>query len=362
MSQVKSVVLINDLELFLTQNSELSSKSISHLSSVLFEFLDSGYDCFPRKTKQLIGSILFPGNNYLAAQLFSNTNKLALVDVVFSAEAISHQSWIVRSALSRLKLYKKQTGLAFSKTRDFVDNLSKHGFAVIDNFLPPEMFSHLQSELLGQPYAVNAIEAGLLRPRFKLHPSFSLFFARTGFTKSIHSLKQIINCIDDLSYTPSRFVTKQCVYSSSFCQRLKIVSQDRDHQKDSHIDTFFPSLKFWYFLSSVSDEESFQYSPSSHNLGLKRMVLESEKIACLSNSRSDFENSRSGISELEGSLRFSHQSLSEMGLNLQPVSAKSNSLVVADTSGIHSRGIGQPSNLAVDRLALHGSVRHKYIF
>ena len=37
---------------------------------------------------------------------------------------------------------------------------------------------------------------------------------------------------------------------------------NEDIQKDCHMDTFFPSLKFWYFPFKVEDDKSFMYAES----------------------------------------------------------------------------------------------------
>ena len=44
------------------------------------------------------------------------------------------------------------------------------------------------------------------------------------------------------------------------------------------MDTFFPSLKFWYFPYSVKNNLAFRYAKSSNNLTYERMIIESKKI------------------------------------------------------------------------------------
>ena len=55
------------------------------------------------------------------------------------------------------------------------------------------------------------------------------------------------------------------------------------------MDTFFPSLKFWYFPFSVSKKLAFKYAKRSNQLTLERMYIESKKVTSVTLSYTFYE-------------------------------------------------------------------------
>ena len=106
-----------------------------------------------------------------------------------------------------------------------------------------------------------------------------------------------------------------------------------DPQTNFHADTFHPSLKAWYFLTDVAEDEGpFCYVPGSHRLTPERIAWE-RQMSIGAASSSDRYSAR-------GSFRAGPEDLERMRL-AKPVAfaVPANTLVVGDTVGFHARGL-----------------------
>jgi hypothetical protein len=105
-----------------------------------------------------------------------------------------------------------------------------------------------------------------------------------------------------------------------------------DPQTNFHADTFHPSVKAWYFLTDVAEDEGpFCYVPGSHRLTEERIAWERDmSIGAAGNA--DRYSAR-------GSFRAGPADLERMRLP-KPVAfaVPANTLVVGDTVGFHARG------------------------
>ncbi|MGD9809884.1 MAG: phytanoyl-CoA dioxygenase family protein [Sphingobium sp.] len=105
-----------------------------------------------------------------------------------------------------------------------------------------------------------------------------------------------------------------------------------DPQLELHADTFHPTMKAWYFLTDVADDDGpLTYVPGSHRLTPERVAWEQRK-ALSAPDDVDFLSAR-------GSMRLLPEELPALGLS-PPVrfAVPANTLVVADTCGFHARG------------------------
>lgn len=122
--------------------------------------------------------------------------------------------------------------------------------------------------------------------------------------------------------------------------------QNADIQKVLHRDTYFSSMKFWYFLRPVTAEDGpFTYVPGSHRLTEQRLAWEQEIASAIVHQHGKQENEG-------GSFRIGEHELAGLGLG-QPVAVTcaENTLVIANTLGFHRRGDARPGR---SRLAIYG--------
>lgn len=127
----------------------------------------------------------------------------------------------------------------------------------------------------------------------------------------------------------------------------------RDPQTHLHADTFHPTMKAWYFLSDIGDDDSpFCYVPGSHRLTPARLQWEYERS--LKGAAQDDRYSA------RGSGRVDKAELAAMGLGL-PVRlvVPANTLIVADTFGFHKRARARRPAM---RLEIWGNDRRNPFF
>lgn len=121
-----------------------------------------------------------------------------------------------------------------------------------------------------------------------------------------------------------------------------------DPQKNLHADTFHPTMKFWLFIDDVEDHIGpFTYVPGSNQLTQERMRWEYKM------------SQQAGLSEdaytAKGSFRFSTDDLYTLKLPApKKLQVKRNTLVIANTFGIHGRG---QAKAGTTRLAIWGMSR-----
>ena len=122
----------------------------------------------------------------------------------------------------------------------------------------------------------------------------------------------------------------------------------KDPQKNMHVDTFHPSMKFWFFIDDVeADKGPFSYVPGSHKLTWKRIKWH-YKMSLVARDDKNAYHAR-------GSTRYTLNDLKELGLpEPKKLAVKKNTLVIANVFGIHRRGDSEQKS---SRLALWGDSR-----
>jgi hypothetical protein len=106
-----------------------------------------------------------------------------------------------------------------------------------------------------------------------------------------------------------------------------------DPQTRLHADTFHPTVKAWFFLTDVGEDQGpLIYVPGSHQPTRRRLAWE-RRASSTAGQSADFQSSRS-------SLRINAPTLRRLGFAAPKVFVvPQNTLVVADTMGFHARGI-----------------------
>jgi Phytanoyl-CoA dioxygenase (PhyH) len=106
-----------------------------------------------------------------------------------------------------------------------------------------------------------------------------------------------------------------------------------DPQTRLHADAFHSSVKAWFFLADVTEEDGpFIYVPGSHRPTPRRLAWE-RKQSMAARGSTDFQSAR-------GSLRITPEDVRRLGFpEPRAFAVAENTLIVADTVGFHARGL-----------------------
>jgi len=231
---------------------------------------------------------------------------------------------VAAHALNRFRLWMLSPLVDAGTRRRF----ARDGFVVIEDFLPPEHFAALNKEVCSCRGEVReCIQGDTLTHRLLLDEET---------LKDMPAVKALLHLPGYerlLKYCAARL--KRPLY---YIQSIKngYASGGSDPQKVLHADTFHPTMKAWFFIDEVTpDKGPFTYVPGSHRLSLQRLKWEYRR-SILGRDLHD------GYSE-KGSMRAEPADLAEMGLpSPRAITARPNTLVVADTHGFHCRGAAAP--------------------
>ncbi len=147
---------------------------------------------------------------------------------------------------------------------------------------------------------------------------------------ALRSLVESPEWLGLLRYVGSYMLEPQ-IYIQTIFSHVRQASPDP--QTRLHADAFHPSVKAWFFLTDVAEEEGpFIYVPGSHRPTPRRLSW--ERSASMTAARSaDFQSAR-------GSLRITQETVRRLGFGEPKAFAvPQNTLVVADTVGFHARGL-----------------------
>lgn len=217
-----------------------------------------------------------------------------------------------------------------------VDELRRHGFVELPEFLPAESFAELRAE------ALKALSSPAIR---SVHDHGGSELEQVSIQSLDRSeYPQLRGFVSEprlsrlFQAAQRRRVRLEHVHAS--VERLTVRDPSKpDRESELHVDTFFDTFKCWLYLDEVTEESSpFVYVPGSHRLDAMRL-------------RSIY---RESVGTNQGSRRISAEELAESGLAEREFHCPANTLVMANTFGFHRR---QPGPLGSTRLALHVSVR-----
>lgn len=272
--------------------------------------------------------------------------------VVTGAKSFQNNSFIGNAWLNRQGLHKKrfilahklaEQRLAILKSRLLNDNATPRtkaaiaqfeaeGCCVIENFLSAASFKTLRNALnyckvhIWQciqgdtytrrlPLTAELIKRNPVLSEITDHPELRRLFRICGsgnrsplmFFESIHN-----------GVKPSKGSSETNINS--------------DPQKNLHSDTFQPTVKGWLYLEDVHMENGpFHFVKGSHKATEKRAQWEYEMSLKASGNNDSYTQ--------KGSFRISREELAALDLP-EPTTftVPANTLVMADTSGFHSRG------------------------
>jgi hypothetical protein len=216
---------------------------------------------------------------------------------------------------------RQLTGLISAEDRA---SFERDGFVIKRNFLDPATFAALRAEIVG--LNAEAREAVIGDTLTRLIPLDAVTLRGLQTTKAVlegPTYRGLLAYIGSFKRRPHLYV--QTVFSQ-FCQA------EPDVQSFFHSDTFHPTVKSWLFLDDVAEDTiPFTYVPGSHRYNKRRLAWE-RRLSLTARQAGDRLTA-------EGSLRISEREIRRLGYGApQRLPVGGNTLVVADTSGIHARG------------------------
>ncbi|UYY76458.1 phytanoyl-CoA dioxygenase family protein [Sphingomonas sp. R1] len=226
--------------------------------------------------------------------------------------ALAHRlAWARRARLTR--------GLAPEDRSAF----DRDGFVVIRDFLPPAMFTALRDAVLAERFKAREMRQGnTITRRIAIGPGFLRTVPAAKALLQHPRFRALCRYVGSFESEPLHYI--QAILTDS-------AVPDPDPQTRLHADTFHPTLKAWFFLNDVEEEDGpFSYVPGSHRLSQERLAWERAR-SMTAQASSDFLSAR-------GSLRIDESELAALGLPpAQRFPVPANTLVVADTCGFHAR-------------------------
>ena len=272
---------------------------------------------------------------------------LFAITVLSAAKSFRDNPVIGSPKLNRLGLYLARRRIAarlgarrrarlsgLVSPRDLAD-FERDGYILKPNFLDEATFRALRDEILSLD--TRAREAVIGDTFIRLIPLDGPTLRGLGATRKVlegPDYRALLDFVGSFRRRPHLYV--QTVFSQ-FCDG------EPDIQSFYHSDTFHPTLKSWFYLQDVDEDEApLTYVPGSHRITRRRLAMERR----MSLSARDAGDRLTA----EGSFRFSESQIGRLGYGPPrklPVAA--NTLVVTDTSGIHRRS---PTTRQTARLSI----------
>jgi Phytanoyl-CoA dioxygenase (PhyH) len=231
---------------------------------------------------------------------------------------------VIRRRLAARLGAQRRRSLAGLLPAEDREAFERDGFIVKPNFLDEATFQAFRDEIMG--LNADAREALIGDTLTRLIPLDGHTLRRLPTVQSVLEGSDYRGL---LAYVGSFWRRPHLYVQTVFSQFARDV--EPDVQSFFHSDTFHPTLKSWFFLQDVEEDGApFTYVPGSHRPNQRRLAWE-RKISIIAHSAGDRLTA-------EGSLRISEAEILRLGYGApRKVPVAANTLVVADTSGIHRR-------------------------
>ncbi|MDL4862177.1 phytanoyl-CoA dioxygenase family protein [Halomonas elongata] len=274
------------------------------------------------------------------AELFSGT-KSFVANPLIGSRRLNHWGLHVgRVALAhgvmRLRMAMLSWRVPSEDRRQFIEQ----GFVLKQNYLPEDEYRALVEEVRqGQGEVRQCIQGDARTRRMLLAPEVLEKMPRTRALLRDPVFRRLM-----------RFCAGHLRMPICHAERVMngVNEAPPDPQTNLHVDTFQPTMKFWLYLEDVSDLNGpFVFVPGSTRLSRERLSWE-YRMSQQAREHADRYTAR-------GSFRVEPEVAARLG-NAPPQSFKvpGNTLLIANTFGVHARGHAQPGT---SRLALWGMSR-----
>ncbi|WP_025290473.1 phytanoyl-CoA dioxygenase family protein [Sphingomonas sanxanigenens] len=218
----------------------------------------------------------------------------------------------------------RRARMAARLTPEQLAEFDANGFVRIDNALPQPVFDALREAVLNhEAPAREMLQGDTITRRIAIDSAF------------LRAVPGVSALLDDPRWRGlARYVASHDSEPVHYVQTILTHRADApaDPQTAFHADTFHPTMKAWFFLTDVAEDEGpLCYVPGSHRLTPERLAWERQRSVLAPD----------GVDHLSarGSMRVSPEDLRAMGLPEPAAFAvRANTVIVADTCGFHARG------------------------
>src|SRR5688572_27455835 len=258
------------------------------------------------------------------AQLATGAKSFRDNPIIGSAELNRRGLHARRAKLAHAMAWRRRERLARLVSSADRAAFDRDGFVMRENFLRREEFERLREAVFAhRAPAREMIQGDTIARRIAVDPEF---------IAAVPEIKALVGDPDwrGLNRYVGSFDQEPLTYVQTILSHVRNAAPDP--QTNLHLDTFHPTVKAFYFLTDVAEDEGpFVFVPGSHRLTPGRLAWESE-LSVRAAASDDRLLAR-------GSFRATPEQIEKMGFGPPrafPVPA--NTLVVADTGGFHARG------------------------
>jgi hypothetical protein len=254
--------------------------------------------------------------------------------IIGSAELNRRGLHARRAKLAHAMAWRRRARLAHLVAPQDRAAFDRDGFVLREQFLPREKFEQLRDRIFAHAApAREMVQGDTITRRFAVDPAF---------IAAVPEMKALLAYPDwrGLNRYVGSFDQEPLTYIQTILSHVREAKPDP--QTDLHIDTFHPTVKAFYFLTDVEEDEGpFVYVPGSHRLTDKRLRWEYAQSIGAATSADRLAS--------RGSLRATPAEIAAMGFAAPRVFAvPANTLVVADTVGFHARGLSARPSVRVE--------------
>jgi hypothetical protein len=269
-----------------------------------------------------------------AVQLATGAKSFRDNPIIGSPSLNRHGLHARRAKLAHALAWRRRARLARLISPTDRAAFERDGFVVRENFLPAPEFERLREAVMAHAApAREMLQGDTITRRIAVDPELMAAVPDIRLLLSNPDWRGLNRYVGSFDQEPLTYV--QTILSH-------VRKSAPDPQTSLHADTFHPTVKGFFFLTDVAEDEGpFVYVPGSHRLTPERLAWEYE-ISIGAAASGDRLSAR-------GSLRASEADIVRMGFDApRPFAVPANTLVVADTVGFHARGFSARPTVRVE--------------